>query len=100
MVHLADVQSVLFRNLGIPPSVYSVPTGIRQSIRTLLKCFSVSTEMQSLHRVRERWVMRRTSIVNQIRGLLLELGITLQKGRRHVDTALPNVARYNLRRTG
>jgi hypothetical protein len=44
--------------------------------------------------------MRRTAIVNQIRGLLLELGITLQKGRRHVDTALPNVARYNLRRTG
>jgi len=32
-------------------------------------------DMQSLHRVRERWVMRRTAIVNQIRGLLLERGI-------------------------
>jgi hypothetical protein len=48
-------------------------------------------DMQSLHRVRERWVMRRTAIVNQIRGLLLERGITLRKGRRHVDVALPGI---------
>ena len=27
-------------------------------------------DLQSLHRVRERWVMRRTAVVNQIRGLL------------------------------
>jgi Transposase and inactivated derivatives len=47
--------------------------------------------MQSLHRVRERWVMRRTAIVNQIRGLLLECGITLRKGRRYVDAALPGI---------
>ena len=48
-------------------------------------------DMQSLHRVRERWVMRRTAIVNQIRGLLLERGITLSKGRSHVDAALPGI---------
>jgi transposase len=48
-------------------------------------------DMQSLHRVRERWVMRRTSIVNQIRSLLLERGITLRKGRRYVDAALPGI---------
>jgi transposase len=48
-------------------------------------------DMQSLHRVRERWVMRRTAVVNQIRGLLLERGITLRRGRRHVDTALPGI---------
>lgn len=48
-------------------------------------------DMQSLHRVRERWVMRRTAIVNQIRGLLLERGITLRKGRCHVDAALPGI---------
>lgn len=29
-------------------------------------------DMQSLHRVRERWVVRRTAVVNQMRGLLLE----------------------------
>jgi transposase len=48
-------------------------------------------DMQLLHRVRERWVMRRTAAVNQIRGLLLERGITLRKGRRHVDRALPGI---------
>src|SRR5499425_2057052 len=31
-------------------------------------------DLQSLHRVRERWVMRRTAVVNQIRSLLLERG--------------------------
>ena len=36
-------------------------------------------DLQALHRVRERWVMRRTAVVNQIRGLLLERGLTLPK---------------------
>jgi len=48
-------------------------------------------DMQSLHRVRERWIMRRTAIVNQIRGLLLERGITVRVGRCHLDAALPNI---------
>ncbi len=48
-------------------------------------------DLQSLHRVRERWVMRRTAVINQIRGLLLERGITLRKGRCHVEAALPGI---------
>src|SRR5271156_4291649 len=36
-------------------------------------------DLQSLHRVRERWVMRRTAVINQIRGLLLERGLWVQK---------------------
>jgi transposase len=36
-------------------------------------------DLQALHRVRERWVMRRTAVVNQIRSLLLERGLTLPK---------------------
>jgi len=35
--------------------------------------------------------MRRTAVINQIRGLLLERGITVRKGRRHVDAALPGI---------
>jgi transposase len=46
-------------------------------------------DMQSLHRVRDRWVGRRTSVINQIRGLLLERGITFRKGRRHAEASLP-----------
>ncbi len=37
-------------------------------------------DLQSVHRVRERWVMRRTAVINQIRGWLLERGITLRQG--------------------
>jgi transposase len=48
-------------------------------------------DLQSLHRVRERWVMRRTAVINQMRGLLLERGITLRKGRCHLDAALPGI---------
>jgi transposase len=48
-------------------------------------------DLQSLHRVRERWVMRRTAAVNQIRSLLLERGVTLRKGRRYVDQQLPRI---------
>jgi len=48
-------------------------------------------DLQALHRVRERWVMRRTAVVNQIRSLLLERGLTLPKGRRHLDEQLPRI---------
>ena len=48
-------------------------------------------DMQSLHRVRDRWVARRTSVINQIRGLLLERGITFRKGRRHAEASLPAI---------
>jgi transposase len=48
-------------------------------------------DLQALRRVRERWVMRRTAVVNQIRSLLLERGLTLPKGRRYVDQQLPRI---------
>ena len=35
--------------------------------------------------------MRRTAAINQIRGLLLERGITVRQGRRHIDAALPGI---------
>jgi transposase len=48
-------------------------------------------DLQSLHRVRERWVVRRTAVINQIRGLLLERGITIRKGRQHIEESLPHI---------
>ena len=48
-------------------------------------------DLQSLHRVRQRWMVRRTAVVNQIRGLLLERGITIRKGRCHLEAALPTI---------
>src|ERR1700719_4063229 len=35
--------------------------------------------------------MQRTAVVNQIRSLLLERGLTLPKGRRYVDQQLPRI---------
>ncbi len=46
-------------------------------------------DLQAVHRVRERWVMRRTALVNQTRGLLLERGLPLPKGRKHLEQTLP-----------
>src|SRR5580692_9939581 len=48
-------------------------------------------DLQAVHRVRERWVMRRTAVVNQVRSLLLERGLTVPKGRRHLEQALPRI---------
>ena len=48
-------------------------------------------DLQSLHRVRERWMVRRTAVINQIRGMLLERGITIAKGRRHIEQSLPGI---------
>ena len=48
-------------------------------------------DWQSRHRVPEGWGMRRTAVLNQIRGLLLERGIPLRPGRRHGDAALPGI---------
>ena len=47
-------------------------------------------DLQSLHRVREWWVVRRTAVINQMR-LLLERGITIRKGRQHVKASLPRI---------
>jgi transposase len=48
-------------------------------------------DLQAVHRVRERWVMRRTAVVNQMRALLLERGLTLPKGRRNLEQAIPGI---------
>ena len=52
-------------------------------------------DMQSLHRVRDRRVAGRTSVINQIRGLLLERGITFRKGRRQWMICVFDCARHD-----
>ena len=37
-------------------------------------------DLQTVHRVRDRLVCQRTSLINQVRGLLAEYGIVLAKG--------------------
>lgn len=45
-------------------------------------------DLQNLHRIRERLVRSRTGLCNQVRGLLLEYGITIPQGRRKVRAKL------------
>jgi transposase len=42
-------------------------------------------DMQSLHRVRDRLVGERTALINQLRAVLMERGITVPQGRRKLE---------------
>jgi transposase len=48
-------------------------------------------DLQSLHRVRERLITRRTALINQIRGFLLERGIVFAKKPSRLWEAIPEV---------
>jgi transposase len=45
-------------------------------------------DIQSLHRVRSRLVGARTTLINQMRAILLERGITIAQGRRKFEKAV------------
>jgi transposase len=52
----------------------------RQNMRFVPIKTDDQLDLQALHRVRDRLVHRRTALINQIRGFLLERGITFGKG--------------------
>ncbi len=45
-------------------------------------------DLQALHRVRDRWVARRTAVMNQMRGFLPERGVTMRRGPSHLAAQL------------
>ena len=48
-------------------------------------------DLQALHRVRDRWIGRKTAVINQLRGLLLEHGITVAAGPAHLKRQIPSI---------
>src|ERR1019366_3850617 len=48
-------------------------------------------DLQALHRVRDRLVYHRTAVINQIRGFLLERGITFAKGPATLRNRMPDI---------
>jgi transposase len=48
-------------------------------------------DLQALHRARDRLVVQRTGLINQIRAFLLERGIAVRAGRAALAKALPDV---------
>jgi Transposase len=51
-------------------------------------------DLQALHRVRQRLVGQRTSIINQIRAFLLERGIAVRQGLHFLRAELPAIRAY------
>ena len=64
-------------------------------LRPTMKFVAIKTveqlDLQGLHRVRERLVCQRTSVINQIRAFLLERGIAVRQGLRALRTEMPIV---------
>lgn len=48
-------------------------------------------DLQALHRIRERLVRQRTSIINQIRAFLIEYGVAIKEGRALLRRELPGI---------
>ena len=63
----------------------------RPTMRFVALKSSEQLDLQALHRVRTRLVGQRTAVINQIRGFLLEHGITIRQGPAGLRQALPSI---------
>jgi transposase len=63
----------------------------RQNMRFVPIKTDEQLDLQALHRVRDRLVHRRTAVINQIRGFLLERGITFAKGPANLRNQMPTI---------
>lgn len=61
----------------------------RGNMRTVPLKTTDQLEMQAVHRVRQRFIVERTAVVNQMRALLLEHGIVVPVGRALFARRLP-----------
>ena len=59
------------------------------------RCVPIKTDtqldLQALHRVRSRLIGERTAVINELRGFLLEHGITVRQGHRFLRQQLPQI---------
>jgi transposase len=63
----------------------------RQNMRFVPIKTEDQLDLQALHRVRDRLVHRRTAVINQIRGFLLERGMTVAKGPANLRKQMPTM---------
>jgi transposase len=54
----------------------------RPTMRLVTQKPEAQLDLQTLHRVRDRTVIARTALTNQLRAILLERGLTFPKGRK------------------
>src|ERR1700752_1675271 len=63
----------------------------RQNMRFVPIKTDDQLDLQALHRVRDRLVARRTSVINQLRAFLLERGISFRKGPASLRRQMPEI---------
>jgi transposase len=63
----------------------------RQNMRFVPIKTDEQLDLQAMHRMRDRLVHRRTALINQVRGFLLERGITFAKGPAHLRKHMPAI---------
>ncbi len=63
----------------------------RPTMRFVLLKSEPQLDLQTIHRIRQRLVGRRTALINQLRAILLERGITVPQRRRVLETRLPGI---------
>jgi transposase len=72
----------------------------RPTMRFVSVKSEVQLDLQALHRARERLVLARTGLINQLRAVLLERGITIPKGRAILMRRLAELGLENLEVSG
>lgn len=65
--------------------------GSRPTMRFVAVKSETQLDLQTLHRVRTRLVIRRTALINQLRAILLERGVRLARGKAKLVKALPDI---------
>src|ERR1700727_2618437 len=63
----------------------------RQNMRFVPIKTDDQLDLQALHRVRDRLIARRTSVINQLRSFLLERGMTFSKTPAKLKEAMPEI---------
>ena len=58
---------------------------LRPTMRFVPVKSEIQSDLQSLHRARERLVSERTALINHLRAVLLERGIIVAQGRRKLE---------------
>jgi transposase len=61
----------------------------RQNMRFVPIKTDDQLDLQAMHRVRDRLIARRTSVINQLRAFLLERGMTFAKTPARLKDAMP-----------
>src|SRR5579863_7119951 len=63
----------------------------RQNMRFVPIKTDDQLDLQAMHRVRDRLIARRTSVINQMRAFLLERGISFRKGPASLRRQMPEI---------